>query len=184
MRLGPLLAFVLLPLTAAAEPLALYGDATSLTVETAEGPVHITRELTDCALIGGTLQPLIPVEGVHPAGEIEVLRALEDPEAVVLDMRTDEWWLEETIPGAMHMPYTEVALRLDELGCTGSQDAGWSCEDARPVVAFCNGPACGQSPTAIRAMVREGFPPERIWYYRGGMQDWRVLGLTTVEGAF
>jgi hypothetical protein len=93
-------------------------------------------------------------------------------------MRELEWRLKATIPGSVSIPFKEVRQRLDELGC--SQGAsGWRCEAAKRVVAFCNGPACPQSPTAIHAMVSDGFPPERIYYYRGGMQDWLVLGLTT-----
>jgi hypothetical protein len=35
----------------------------------------------------------------------------------------------------------------------------------------------------MHAMVDNGFPPEKIYYYRGGMQDWLVLGLTTQSSA-
>ena len=31
-------------------------------------------------------------------------------------------------------------------------------------------------------MLREGYPADRIFYYRGGMQSWQILGLTTIEG--
>ena len=35
----------------------------------------------------------------------------------------------------------------------------------------------------LRAMIAAGYPADRIFYYRGGMQSWRVLGLTvTGEG--
>lgn len=34
----------------------------------------------------------------------------------------------------------------------------------------------------MRAMIREGVPVTKIYYYRGGMLDWDALGLTTVEG--
>jgi rhodanese-related sulfurtransferase len=50
------------------------------------------------------------------------------------------------------------------------------------VVLFCNGPWCGQSPTAARRMIEAGFPAENISYYRGGMQSWNMLGLTVVPG--
>jgi rhodanese-related sulfurtransferase len=30
-------------------------------------------------------------------------------------------------------------------------------------------------------MIEAGFPAEKIYYYRGGMQAWRMLGLTVVE---
>lgn len=75
--------------------------------------------------------------------------------------------------------FGRAAQRLDELGWTGTA-SGWDCVDAKSVVGFCNGPACPQSPNAIQAMVDNGFPPHKIQYYRGGMQDWLVLGLTTV----
>ena len=74
-------------------------------------------------------------------------------------------------------------MRMDERGCkkgaSGGDGAG-----ARNVVGFCNGPVCPQSPTAMRAMIRDGFPADKIYYYRGGMLDWDALGLTTVEGDF
>ena len=31
-------------------------------------------------------------------------------------------------------------------------------------------------------MIREGYPADLIYYYRGGYQDWTIHGLTTVEG--
>jgi rhodanese-related sulfurtransferase len=45
---------------------------------------------------------------------------------------------------------------------------------------WCNGPWCGQSPRAIRALISLGYPAEKLYYYRGGMQMWQSLGLTTV----
>jgi len=168
---------------AAEDALPIGPGQTSVTIETEEGPVEITRHRNDTQLIGGVLQDIVPVPGVHPAGELEVLAALQDEGARVVDMRTMEWRTRATIPGSIHIPYTEVSMRLDELGCTGAEGA-WECSGALEVFAFCNGPACGQSPQAIKAMVRQGFPAEKIHYYRGGMQSWTVMGLTTVENLF
>ncbi len=39
---------------------------------------------------------------------------------------------------------------------------------------------CGQSPRAVKGLLALGFPPEKILYYRGGMQAWQSLGLTVV----
>ena len=158
--------------------LKITGDKTKLVIETVDGPVEIVRQQNDMQLITGVLQSMVPVPGVTPVGELEVLASLADPEFLVVDMREPESRLKATIPGSVSIPVSEVTQRLEELGCT--RDAkGWVCTVAKKVVAFCNGPACPQSPTAFHAMVREGFPPERIYYYRGGMQDWLVLGLTT-----
>ena len=68
-------------------------------------------------------------------------------------------------------------LAFDELGCEIDFD-GFDCAGARPVALFCNGLWCGQSPSAIRRMIAAGYPAEKIHYYRGGMQSWRMLGLT------
>ena len=171
------------PASAAEKALQIREGEFSLTVETEEGPVEITRVMTDCALNEGYLQPIVPVEGVHPVGEIEVLEALEDPDFLVVDMREIEWRVKSTIPGSIHIPYTEVAERLDELGCVRAGEA-WDCASARRFVGFCNGPVCPQSPVAMRAAHRAGFPADRMYYYRGGMLDWHALGLTTVEGMF
>lgn len=177
-------AFVGLTGTAgAADYLKITGNETVVSIETLDGPVEITRKKTDAALIGGVLQPMVPVPGVTPVGEVEVLDALKTKSATVVDMRTAEWRTKATIPGSIHIPYTEVAMRLDELGCSGSQGK-WDCSKAENVIAFCNGPNCPQSPTAIKAMAREGYPVEKIFYYRGGMQDWIVLGLTVAEDMF
>ena len=56
----------------------------------------------------------------------------------------------------------------------------WDFSNARQVVFWCNGPWCGQSPRAIKGLLELGFPAEKIAYYRGGMQMWKVLGLTIV----
>ena len=45
---------------------------------------------------------------------------------------------------------------------------------------FCNGMWCGQSPANIRTLLRFGYPADKLKWYRGGMQDWEILGLTTV----
>lgn len=168
-------------------------DIQSIVVDTADGPVTIERiQDTENEITGYyaqtsracppfCIQPAQAAEGVTTVGELELIDLLQDKEARVVDARTIEWHVEETIPGSVHIPYTEIADRLDELGCVKSAEA-WDCNDAVRVALYCNGLWCGQSPTAIRAMLREGYPSGRIFYYRGGMQSWKVLGLTTMQG--
>ncbi len=74
----------------AGEMLKITGDTNSVTIETDEGPVEIHREHNDTMLIGGVLQPMVPVPGVTPVGELEVLEALASRNAKVIDMRTIE----------------------------------------------------------------------------------------------
>lgn len=163
--------------------LNIFENQKVVVVQTAKGPVEITRTMTACGKNGGTIQPLVPVPGVHPIGETEIIQALGDRNALVVDMRDTNDRVKGTIPGSIGIPYTEVVDRLSELGCTKSANA-WNCAAAKMVYAFCNGPTCPQSPMAIRAMTREGFPADKIYYYRGGMLDWDALGLTSVKNEF
>ncbi len=189
------LALLAAPLAAHADPVGITPDTMSVTVTTAAGPVEIMRNQDTAHRLEGDwtltsrpcpnfcIQPMIPAPGVTPIGELEVLAALQDPAIVVIDGRIRPEFEAGTIPGAVSVPYTEAADRLGELGCEPDFD-GWICEgDAvKQVVLFCNGPWCGQSPTAARRMIEAGFPAENISYYRGGMQNWTMLGLTVVPG--
>jgi rhodanese-related sulfurtransferase len=184
--------FIALP-ALAQEQVNITKDIASVTVQTEDGPVEIARIQDNANLLDEgwartsrpcplfCIQPMTPAEGVTTIGELELLDKLQDPETVVVDSRTVSWFQGGTIPGAVSMPWSEVVDRLDELGCEPDFD-GWDCENAKPVALFCNGMWCGQSPTAIRAMVGVGYPADRIFYYRGGMQAWRVLGLTVSGG--
>ena len=170
----------------AAEPehLRIIDTDTQFVVKHADGKQSvITREMTACAKNKGWIQPIIPVPGVHPVGEIEILNAMNDRDALLVDMREPMDRANGTIEGSVSIVYTEVANRLNELGCTKA-DGKWECSKAKKVFAFCNGPVCPQSPTAIVAMTRVGFPADRIYYYRGGMLDWAALGFPVVKGDF
>ena len=164
----------------------------SVTIQTENGPVEIMRNQDADATIDPKyartsrncppfcIQPMQVAPGVTTVGEIELLEFARTG-GKLIDGRTLEWYLDGTIPSAINMPYTQMADRLDEIGCTGSAGK-WDCAKAEKVLLFCNGPWCGQSPMAIKAMLREGYPADKILYYRGGMQAWHTLGLTVVEG--
>ncbi|MCV2894638.1 rhodanese-like domain-containing protein [Lentibacter sp. XHP0401] len=168
-------------------------DIPSVTVHTDNGMVEINRVQDTKNQIDGEwaltsrpcpdfcIQPHSPAEGVTTIGELELIEMLLDPEAVVVDSRTRDWFAGGTIPGAINIPYNYVVDELAQLGCEPDFD-GWDCAEAKPVALFCNGVWCGQSPTAIRNMIKAGYPANRIFYYRGGMQGWRLLGLTIIGG--
>jgi rhodanese-related sulfurtransferase len=134
---------------------------------------------------------------------------LRDGSGVLIDARTNSWFRKGTIPGSVNYPFTlfdkeadspEVIDILETLGAREREEIGaveklledwgwvdighktddWDFTDAKDLVVWCNGPACGQSPRAIRGLLRMGYPGEKIKYYRGGMQMWQLWGLTTV----
>ncbi|MGD2054053.1 MAG: rhodanese-like domain-containing protein [Gammaproteobacteria bacterium] len=135
--------------------------------------------------------------------------AMHRGDGVMIDARTPSWHDKGTIPGSVNIPFTvfekpaddpELAEVLERLGArerddvnvvmrslekvgmfSGSQKTDtWDFSEAKQLLLWCNGPWCGQSPRAIRALISLGYPAEKLYYYRGGMQMWQSLGLTTV----
>jgi len=193
MRLAILMA--LMAGAAFADPVGITPDTMAVTVETPTGPMEISRIQDNANELSGTwaqtsrpcpnfcIQPMAPAPGVTTIGELELMAMLQDPNAMVLDSRVKPDFDGGAIPGAVHMPYTEAADRLGELGCEPDFE-GFICDgdQVKTVALYCNGPWCGQSPTAARRMIEAGFPAEKIFDYRGGMQVWRMLGLTVTGG--
>ena len=179
------------PLVAQAGNVGITKNLMSVTVQTKKGPVKIMRNQDNKAVINPgfaktsrkcppfCVQPHTVEPGVQTVGELEVIKFMEKG-GLIIDARTVEWHVKGTIPGSKSMPFTQIASRLNEIGC--KKGAKWDCSNAKTVLLFCNGLWCGQSPTAIRAMLREGYPASKILYYRNGMQGWQSLGLTVIEG--
>lgn len=185
------LVFALAPMVAQAENVRITKEIMSVTANTADGKIEIKRNQDNDAVINPSfaktsrkcppfcIQPMEVAPGVQTVGELEVVKFI-DAGGLIVDARTVEWHVRGTIPGAVNIPFTQIATRLDELDC--KKGSTWDCSNAKQVLLFCNGLWCGQSPTAIRAMLREGYPASKILYYRNGMQGWQSVGLTVVEG--
>jgi len=135
------------------------------------------------------IQPISPVKGVKTVGELELLDFLQNKVAknkgVLVDARIPVWYRKGTIPGSVDIPFTLFSSKnnpyleriLMVLGAEKLEDGTWDFGNARELLLFCNGPWCGQSPRAIRNLVAAGYPPSKLFYYRGGMQNWQLLGL-------
>lgn len=144
------------------------------------------------------IQPGELATGVDTIGELEVIQYLKkmsdgDKTILVVDSRTPDWVEKGTIPGAVNIPWDKLNIGKsdpitvqdileNQLGVR-NQDGFYMFDNAKTVVMFCNGPWCGQSPTNIKGLLKIGYPADKIKWYRGGMQDWEVLGLTTVKPA-
>jgi rhodanese-related sulfurtransferase len=151
----------------------------------------------------GCLQPLVTTvgvistidaaEGVQTFGELETMAFLKamrpDGRKMLLDSRSSDWYERETIPGAINLWY-KVLIRptlfpeefdafLEQLKIARSEDGTLDFSKAPELLLFCNGPWCSQSPNAIKALLRLGYPAEKLKWYRGGMHDWKSLAMTT-----
>ncbi len=142
------------------------------------------------------IQPMRIAPGVETIGELDMLGYMQriadgDTGVIIIDSRTEEWVARGTIPGAVNIPYKRLdpavaspaaiaeLLQL-EFGAAAA-DGLWNFDGAKTLVFFCNGAWCGQSPTNVKALLGFGYPAHRIKWYRGGMQAWESLGLTTVK---
>jgi len=143
------------------------------------------------------IQPAKLAPGVETIAELEVLNYLKsmsegDDSIVVIDSRTPAWVAKGTIPGAINIPWTSlnpakgadpisIGEILEERFNAKNLEGLWDFREARTLVMFCNGMWCGQSPNNIKNLLGFGYPAHKIKWYRGGMQNWEILGLTTVK---
>jgi rhodanese-related sulfurtransferase len=143
------------------------------------------------------IQPATLAPGVETIAELEVMDYLTkiangDDTILVIDSRTADWVTKGTIPGSINIPWTllnasqsdpiTIGDIMEERFNVGGDDDDRDFSKAKTLVLFCNGMWCGQSPNNIKSLLKMGYPADKIKWYRGGMQDWEVLGLTTVPG--
>jgi rhodanese-related sulfurtransferase len=141
----------------------------------------------------GRIQPMNPFSphAVETIGELEMLDYIRRVDAgeqdiLIIDSRMPGSTRRGMIPLAINIPYRDLkeekmATIMQEQFDVTPGDPLWNFRNAKTLVMYCNGPWCGQSPTAIKRLLRAGYPASRIKYYRGGMQSWESFGLTVVE---
>ncbi len=156
------------------------------------------------------VQPMQVASGVRTVGEVEIFAFMENQliknRGLIIDARLPSWHKKGTIPGSINIPFTvfekpdndsELIKAFHQLGVreqrddsglikklfsdSDKQNSKWDFSKAKELILWCNGPWCGQSPRAIRGLLKHGYPAEKLHYYRGGMQMWQILGLLTVQ---
>jgi rhodanese-related sulfurtransferase len=134
--------------------------------------------------------------GVETIGELDVLDYLRQVSAgrrdvLLIDSRDGDWPKRSgVIPGAVLLPWEQlfpakadresIAHILEDKFGARRDGPLWSFAQAKTLVFYCNGPWCGQSPTNIKSLLAMGYPAHKLKWYRGGIQEWKQLGLTTV----
>lgn len=142
------------------------------------------------------IRPIKLAPGVETIGELELLQYLQllehNSNIMVIDSRTPDWVEKGTIAGAVNIPWTSLDTKngatdldiesvvVDEFGASFDNEQ-WDFSNAKTLVLFCNGMWCGQSPRNIYSLLKLGYPADKLKWYRGGMQTWQVLGLSTVK---
>ena len=149
------------------------------------------------------VQPMAVVPGVETVGELEVMGYLKrnadgDRSVMVVDSRSPEWISRGTIPGSVNIPWNKINVDMagtfaieaeadtltdiltDQFGAK-LDNGKWDFRNAKTIVLFCNGIWCPQSSVNIKTLTKLGYPAYKIKWYRGGMQDWVSVGLTTTK---
>ena len=95
----------------------------------------------------------------------DVAAALESgrPGFVLLDSRSVNSWAQGHVPGAVHLPGREIAVR-----------APAELDRSVPVVTYCWGPGCNGATRAALALAALGF---RVREMIGGFEYWAREGL-------
>ena len=143
------------------------------------------------------IQPSSLAPGVETIAELELLNYLKainegDDSVLVIDSRTPDWVAKGTIPGAINIPWKSLnpAQGADPISIgeilevrfnAKNLEGLWDYSQAKTLVMFCNGMWCGQTPNNIKNLLKFGYPAYKLKWYRGGMQNWEILGLTTAK---
>ena len=130
---------------------------------------------------------------VKTVGEIEVLDFIKHKvmtgKGLLVDARTPEWFEKSTIPTAINIPFYLLDHRSNKesnkkilalLGVIEKQD-DTDFSNAKELMIFCNGSWCSQATRAINNLIRQGYLGNKLYWYRGGLQNWLMLGLTSTS---
>lgn len=140
----------------------------------------------------GKISPMKMREDIETYGELEVVEYLEDmhddPNRLFIDARKVKWFESLTIPGAINIPFVyfteggkwdkEKAEALAAMGVV-KNGSSYDFSNAKTILLFCNAIWCRQSPQMIEALLEIGYPAEKMKWYRGGIQSWTSVGMTT-----
>lgn len=136
------------------------------------------------------IRPMFLEPGIMPVGEIEVVDFLEKQvksgKGLLVDARLPSFYNTETIPGSVNIPWVlftnknKIADVFKVLGVKKTKENKLDFSDAFELCLFCSGPSCGQSPRAIKALYKAGYPASKLRYYRGGLQVWKLFGFITI----
>ncbi len=112
--------------------------------------------------------------------DVRAVTALASHGARLIDTRAIHDFLAGHLPQAQHVDYKERSIR----------DAGFDANDDdvptflrrlrkftnadRPVIFYCNGPACWKSYKAAVAARKAGY--RDVYWFRGGVSEWKQEG--------
>jgi rhodanese-related sulfurtransferase len=133
---------------------------------------------------------MIAAPNVPTLGELDVIEFLstqvESGTGLLIDARLPEDRALGYIAASVNIPAATLAPSnpyrdeiLTALGAKQFQGV-FSFSDAISLMVYDSGPATQDAAALIIDLLAAGYPPEKIGYYRSGMQVWTTLGLSTM----
>ena len=160
----------------------------------ASSKVPKTCKATFITSVGKVIHPMQIHKDIETYGEIEVLAFIDDIQyddtMLFIDARGEEWYEYRTIPSAINIHYIyikkpevfkeEYKAALKKLGVV-SKKKSFDFSRVKTILLFGNGAWCSQSPNMLKALLALGYPAKKIKWYRGGMDAWLGLSMTTTR---
>jgi len=150
----------------------------------------LTGEYAKIYRPGKSIQPIKMHKDIQTIGEVELLQFMVDKgnkkKGLVVDLRSKKAYKKESIPSAVNIPAetkdnkTKVEKILKILGAKRAADGSLDTSRTMEVAFYCNGLWCNKSSEFIKTFLELGYPADKMLYYRGGFQMWKILGFTTV----
>jgi rhodanese-related sulfurtransferase/DNA-binding transcriptional ArsR family regulator len=128
--------------------------------------VHVLGERRLGEIERVTTEFLRDREGMEAVDEAALVERVSNGDCVVLDVRPTEEYAAGHLANAVSMPLEQLERRLAEL------------PKDKPIVAYCRGPYCVLSVSAVETLRRHGFDAVRA---AEGVQEWRELGLKVID---
>lgn len=159
--------------------LAIFDDAEVIKFDGSDLSIQATLSddpLAGSHLVGGAAFGLPQI--VNPGRPVpvnaDVLKAFVDhgSGALIIDARDADEYAASHIPGAINMPYEEVATdpeRIEAIETYGE-----------PIIIYCGGAECEISRNLALDFYYAGLEP--VAYYEGGLPEWVERGFPLVKG--
>ena len=136
------------------------------------------------------IQPIKMHKDIQTIGEVELLHFMKNKvnkkKGLLVDLRPKKAYKSESIPSAVNIPSktknnkAKIEKILKVLGAKRLADGSLETGKVMDVAFYCNGLWCDKSSEFIQTFLKLGYPADKMLYYRGGIQMWKILGFTTV----
>jgi rhodanese-related sulfurtransferase len=191
---GLLLANPAVPQQISAQPVAFTFNGQDLSVTRKFGATQTKAERfavvqEDCTKL--CLSPFKAAPDVETIGEAEVtdflVNVIQSGNGLLLDARLPDARMQGHLATSVNVPHQAVEegnpYRNQILSALGARefDGILNFSDAMELIVFDAGPTDSRAVKLINNLLTAGYPPEKLRFYRGGMQVWASLGLNYVE---